>query len=50
MKALMAIAKLDDWLVLEGTLYHNQKLLNFLNMSTGDKKHSANDESSHKSG
>ena len=39
-------AKLDDWPVLEGTLYHNQKLLNFLNMSTGDKKHSANDESS----
>ena len=39
-------AKLDDWPVLEGTLYHNQKLLNFLNMATGDKKHSADDESS----
>jgi len=39
-------AKLDDWPVLEGTLYHNQQLLNFLNMSTGDKKYSANDESS----
>tara|TARA_B100001057_G_scaffold258094_1_gene258243 strand:+ start:3881 stop:5788 length:1908 start_codon:yes stop_codon:yes gene_type:complete len=39
-------AKLDDWPVLEGTLYHNQKLLNFLNMATGDRKHSANDESS----
>ena len=39
-------AKLDDWPVLEGTLYHNQKLLNFLNMVTGDKKHSANDHSS----
>ena len=39
-------AKLDDWPVLEGTLYDNQQLLNFLNMSTGDKKYSANDESS----
>lgn len=38
--------KLDDWPVLEGTLYHDQELLNFLNMATGDKKHSANDESS----
>jgi CubicO group peptidase (beta-lactamase class C family) len=39
-------AKLDDWPVLEDTLYHNQELLNFLNMATGDKKHSANDQSS----
>ena len=39
-------AKLDDWPVLKGTLYHNQELLNFLNMVTGDKKHSANDHSS----
>tara|TARA_B100000963_G_C22604661_1_gene661892 strand:- start:77 stop:1969 length:1893 start_codon:yes stop_codon:yes gene_type:complete len=39
-------AKLDDWPVLKGTLYHNQKLLNFLNMATGDEKHSKNDERS----
>ena len=38
-------ATLDDWPVLKGTLYENQKLINFLNMSSGDEKHSANDES-----
>ena len=37
--------KLDDWPVLEGTLYHRQELSNFLNMATGDQKHSENDES-----
>ena len=39
-------AKLDDWTALKGTLYDNQKLLNFLNMATGDKNYSNNDESS----
>ena len=29
-------AKIDDWPVLKGTLYHDQKLINFLNMATGD--------------
>ena len=36
---------LDDWPVLKNTLYENQKLINFLNMASGDKKHSKNDES-----
>ena len=39
-------AKLDDWPALNGTLYHNQKLLNFINMATGDEKYSKNDEGS----
>ena len=37
--------KLNDWPVLEGTLYHGQELSNFLNMATGDQKYSENDES-----
>ena len=37
--------KVNDWPVLEGTLYHGQELSNFLNMATGDQKHSENDES-----
>jgi len=35
-----------DWPILEDTLYHNQKLINLLNMSSGDQAHSQNDESS----
>ena len=31
--------RLNDWPVLENTLYHNQKLIDFLNMSTGDQKY-----------
>ena len=38
-------AKLDDWDVLENTLYHNQKITDFLNMTTGDQRYSDNDES-----
>jgi hypothetical protein len=34
-----------DWDILKNTLYHNQKLINFLNMATGDKYYSDNDES-----
>jgi len=30
-------ARLDDWPILEGTLYHNQKLINILNMAAGDQ-------------
>ena len=35
-----------DWPILEDTLYHNQKLINLLNMSSGDSAYSQNDESS----
>ncbi len=38
-------ARLDDWPVLKDTLYYNQKLINFLNMSSGDQDYSKNDES-----
>ena len=30
-------SRLDDWPVLEDTLYHNQKLIDLLNMSAGDQ-------------
>ena len=29
-------SRLDDWPILQNTLYHNQKLINLLNMSAGD--------------
>lgn len=32
-------ARINDWPVIKDTLYHNQKLINFLNMSTGDQKY-----------
>ena len=32
-------ARINDWPLLENTLYHNQKLIDFLNMSTGDQKY-----------
>ncbi len=32
-------ARINDWPVIENTLYHNQKLIDFLNMSTGDQKY-----------
>jgi len=32
-------ARINDWPSIENTLYHNQKLINFLNMSTGDQKY-----------
>ena len=32
-------ARINDWPAIENTLYHNQKLINFLNMSTGDQKY-----------
>ena len=32
-------AKINDWPLIENTLYHNQKLINLLNMSAGDQKH-----------
>jgi len=34
-----------DWSILKDTLYHNQKLINLLNMASGDKAYSQNDES-----
>ena len=34
-----------DWPILEDTLYHNQKLINLLNMSSGDQAYSQDDES-----
>ena len=32
-------ARIDDWPIIENTLYYNQKLINFLNMNTGDQKY-----------
>ena len=32
-------ARINDWPPIENTLYHNQKLIDFLNMSTGDQKY-----------
>ena len=37
-------SRLDDWPVLEDTLYHNQKLIDLLNMSAGDSAYVKNDE------
>ena len=34
-----------DWPILKNTLYDNQKLINLLNMASGDKAYSQNDES-----
>ena len=35
-------SRLDDWPVLEDTLYHNQKLIDLLNMSAGDQAYVKN--------
>ena len=35
-------SRLDDWPVLEDTLYHNQKLIDLLNMSAGDQAYIKN--------
>ena len=32
-------ARINDWSVIKDSLYHNQKLINFLNMNTGDQKY-----------
>jgi len=32
-------ATVNDWPVIKDSLYHNQKLINFLNMNTGDQKY-----------
>ena len=32
-------ARINDWPLLNDSIYHNQKLINFLNMSTGDQKY-----------
>ena len=32
-------SKLNDWPLIENTLYHNQKLIDLLNMNAGDHKH-----------
>ena len=31
--------RVNDWPVIKDSLYHNQKLINFLNMNTGDQKY-----------
>ena len=47
-------APINDWPLLENTLYHNQKLINILNMNSGDQKyvfgdvHRSGDEISNK--
>jgi len=37
-------SRLDDWPILQNTLYHNQKLINLLNMSSGDSAYVKNDD------
>ena len=32
-------ARVNDWPAIKDSLYHNQKLINFLNMNTGDQKY-----------
>jgi hypothetical protein len=32
-------SRLDDWPVLENTLYHNQKLIDLLNMASGTQEY-----------
>ena len=32
-------ARMNDWPLLEDSIYHNQKIINFLNMNTGDQKY-----------
>ena len=32
-------ARVNDWPLLNNSIYHNQKLINFLNMNTGDQKY-----------
>ena len=32
-------SKLNDWPLIEKTLYHDQKLIDLLNMNAGDHKH-----------
>ena len=32
-------SKINDWPLIENTLYHNQKLIDLLNMNAGDHKH-----------
>ena len=32
-------ARVNDWPVIKDSLYHDQKLINFLNMNTGDQKY-----------
>ena len=32
-------AKINDWPVLKNTLYHDQKIINLINMSAGDQKY-----------
>jgi len=32
-------SKINDWPLIENTLYHNQKLIDLLNMNAGDQKH-----------
>ena len=37
-------SRLDDWPILQNTLYHNQKLINLLNMSSGDSAYVKSDD------
>ena len=32
-------SKINDWPLLENTLYYDQKLINLLNMTAGDQKY-----------
>ena len=32
-------SKINDWPIIQNSLYYNQKLINFLNMNTGDQKY-----------
>jgi len=37
-------SRLDDWPILQNTLYHNQKLIDLLNMAAGDQAYAKGDE------
>jgi len=37
-------SRLDDWPILQNTLYHNQKLIDLLNMAAGDQAYVKSDE------
>ena len=39
-------AQLNDWTILENTLYHNQKIIDLINMQAGDEKYFSSEDKS----
>ena len=39
-------AQLNDWPILENTLYHNQKIIDLINMQAGDEKYFSSEDKS----